>query len=114
MLVRDPLVDVEEFATGTGWHVQPQGLCRGDVCIPIPEDSLQGHGLDLTRVADALRMPLVHDSAVGLWAMGPPAAGHVLESAQAPDLTLPTVQGAPFELRSLRGRKVLLVVWASW
>jgi hypothetical protein len=104
MLVQVPLVDVEEFATGTGWHVQPQGLCRGDVCIPIPEDSLRGHILDLRRVADALHMPLVHDCAVGLWAVGPPAADHVLDSAHAPDLSLPTVHGAPFELRSLRGR----------
>jgi hypothetical protein len=31
-----------------------------------------------------------------------------------PDLTLPDVQGNPFSLRSLHGKKVLLIAWASW
>ena len=41
-------------------------------------------------------------------------ARHVLTSAEAPDLLLPDWKGVEFALRSLRGRKVLLVAWASW
>ena len=59
-------------------------------------------------------MPLVHDAAAGLWALGPEAGGRALTSAQAPELILPDWRGNEFRLSSLRGRKVLLVAWASW
>ena len=36
--------------------------------------------------------------------------GHAL----APELTLPDLDGRPFELSSLRGQKVVLAAWASW
>lgn len=32
----------------------------------------------------------------------------------APDFTLPDWQGREFRLSSLRGRRVLVVAWASW
>ena len=67
-------------------------------------------------VAERLGMPLVHDEAQGLWALGPETAvtGRALTSAVAPELTLPDVEGRPFTLSSLRGQKVLLLAWASW
>ena len=40
--------------------------------------------------------------------------GKALSTVVAPDLTLPTSDGDPFDLSSLRGQKVLLVAWASW
>ena len=33
---------------------------------------------------------------------------------QPPELVLPDVDGNPFRLSALHGRKVLLVAWASW
>lgn len=114
MLARDRLVRVEEFAAGTGWHVQPEGLCRGDVCVPLSRSAVQDGLLDLAPVAESLHMPLLHDSAAGLWALGPPASAHVLDSASAPELVLPDSDGNLFDLRSMRGKKVLLLAWASW
>ena len=35
-------------------------------------------------------------------------------SAEAPDLELPDVDGNPFKLSAMHGRKTLLVAWASW
>jgi hypothetical protein len=37
-----------------------------------------------------------------------------LASLVAPDFTLPDLGGRPHALSSYRGRKVLLVAWASW
>ncbi|GAC1324442.1 MAG: hypothetical protein NVSMB16_17060 [Acidimicrobiales bacterium] len=60
-------------------------------------------------------MPLVADGVHGIWALGPATvSGRALDTAVAPPLTLPDAGGKPFVLSSLRGRKVLLVAWASW
>jgi cytochrome oxidase Cu insertion factor (SCO1/SenC/PrrC family) len=59
-------------------------------------------------------MPLVHDEAHGLWALGPESGGRALTTAVVPEITLPDRNGNAFSLSSLRGQKVLLVAWASW
>jgi peroxiredoxin len=37
-----------------------------------------------------------------------------LRSLEAPDFTLPDVDGNPVSLSNFRGKKVLLASWASW
>jgi hypothetical protein len=103
---------VAELERATGWTLKPEGLCRGDRCIPFPNET--GGALPLADVARALGMPLVVEEASGLWALGPAASGKALETAVLPDIELPDVDGKPFRLASLRGQKVLLVAWASW
>jgi hypothetical protein len=109
-------VRVDEFAAGTGWDIKPQGACRGEVCVPLPPESRAGQDrVDVAVVADRLRMPLLHDDAHGVWSVGPATVtGRALSTAQAPPLTLPDLDGNPFDLASLHGKKVLLVAWASW
>jgi hypothetical protein len=67
-------------------------------------------------ISERLGMPLVADEPHGIWALGPETTvtGRALTSAVAPELVLPDADGNPFKLSSLRGRKVLLVAWASW
>jgi hypothetical protein len=110
-------VDVDAFEARTGWQVKTEGLCRGDACIPIPDDAVDGSTLDVSLVAERAGMPLVHDEAHALWAVGPATAGtgRALASAEAPELELPDLRtGELFQLSSLRGQKVLLLAWASW
>jgi hypothetical protein len=108
-------LDADVFATQTGWEVKPEGACRGDVCVPLPAEANSGGRLDITVVAERLRMPLVHDDDHDVWALGPASVtGRALTTAAAPELTLPDLAGRPFSLSSLRGQKVLLVAWASW
>ena len=110
-------VDPDLFARRTGWTVKPEGACKAEVCVPLPADArTPGGALDVGVVAERLGMPLVRDDAHDLWALGPETAvtGRALSSAVAPELTLPDVDGNPFDLASLRGQKVVLVAWASW
>jgi hypothetical protein len=110
-------VDVGAFEARTGWDVKPQGLCQGDVCLPLPAGAVDDGTLDVALVAERAGMPLVHDEPHGLWAIGPATGpeGRALATAQAPDLELPDLRtGELFRLSSLRGRKVLLLAWASW
>jgi hypothetical protein len=112
VLFRSAVVTGDELARVTGWHVKPEGLCREDRCVPFM--ARDAHAVTLEAVASALGSPLVHDAGHGLWALGAESGGHALATATAPDLTLPDADGRPFHLASLRGRKVLLVAWASW
>jgi hypothetical protein len=112
MILESLNVTVTEFERGTGWVVKPEGTCKGELCVPLP--AMQDGRLDVRVLAARLGMPLVEDGAHGLWCLGPEAGGRALSSAVAPELTLPDVHGREFRLSSLRGRKVLLVAWASW
>jgi hypothetical protein len=107
-----PRVAASEFERVTGWQLKPEGLCREDRCAPFASpDPLS---IDLAAAAGALGMPLVHDARHDLWALGAEAGGRALASATAADFELPERNGAAFRLSSLRGRKILLVAWASW
>jgi hypothetical protein len=35
-------IDAAEFADRTGWEAKPEGLCKGDICVPAPDASLHG------------------------------------------------------------------------
>ena len=112
MILTESRVRTDDFTAATGWRFEPEGACRGDLCVPLPEPA--GDWLDAGELAERLRMPLVHDAGAGLWSLGPEALGRVLQTAEAPDLRLPDWRGRPFALASLRGQKVLLLAWASW
>ncbi len=105
-------VKTEEFERQTGWLIRPEGACKDDRCVPLPQPP--SGTVDLRTIAERLGMPLVHDEEAGLWCLGPGAGGKALTSAQAPELKLPDWRGERFHLSSLRGQKVLLIAWASW
>ncbi len=117
MLLTERAVDPDALAARTGWSVKPEGACKGDVCVPLPDSAwTTDRRLVVDVVAARLGMPLVRHADADLWALGPESAitGRALSTAVAPDLELPDVDGKPFNLSSLRGQKVLLVAWASW
>ena len=116
MLFSAPLVSVSDFEARSGWHLGPEGLCREDVCVPVPPSVVRDGNVDLSGVARALGMPLLHDEHANLWALGPSIGKSVLPNdARAPELTLPdAISGKPVALRSLLGKKILLLAWASW
>jgi peroxiredoxin len=114
MITAELAVDPANFALQTGWEAKPEGLCRGEVCVVAP-GALRADGLlDVAVAAERLAMAVVADEQRGLWAIGPAAGGRALTTAVAADPPLIDRDGAPFALSSLRGRKVMLVSWASW
>jgi hypothetical protein len=116
VLLTAPVVDPDQLAARTGWTIKPEGACLGEVCVPLPAEVRRDDGtLDAPALAERLGAPLLHDDAHDVWALGPATvSGRALATAKAPDLELPDLDGNPFRLSSLRGRKVLLVAWASW
>lgn len=61
-------VDPEGLAQRTGWELKPEGLCRGDLCVPLPDYG--GGPLPAEMLAERLQAPLVHGEAAGVWALG--------------------------------------------
>jgi hypothetical protein len=107
-------VPADRFEADTGWALKPEGACRGDICVPLGGLG-GGPTVDVSAVAERLGMPLVHDEAAGLWALGPASmGGYALPTAVAPELELPDLDGRAFRLSSLRGRKVVLLAWAPY
>ena len=115
MLLDSLTVDPARLAAETGWQAKPEGLCKGELCVPAPDAARDDGSLDPTVLARRLGMPLVADERRGRWALGPSTiGGRALQTAQAPELVLPDRDGSPFSLASLRGRKIVMVAWASW
>jgi hypothetical protein len=113
MLIKSLNIPVQEFQNGTGWEIKPEGACKGDVCIPLPDRT--GDDIDVTAVCNAMQLPLVEEPARGLWAIGPEyIGGRALVTAEAPELSLPGLDGKMFNLSSLRGQKVLVYAWAPY
>jgi len=103
-----------DFEERTGWQLKPEGACKGDICVPLSSQP-EGDTIALDSIAEQLNLPLVHDEANGLWALGPESIGsRALSTVEAANLTLPTLDGDTFELNSLRGKKVVLVAWSPY
>lgn len=115
MITESLSVSRAAFEERTGWIIKPEGACKGDVCVPLGADLSNADELDLTSLAAQMNLPLVQDEAHGVWALGPDSVGgRTLVSAEAPDFTLPDIDGNPFQLSSLRGKKVLLYAWSPY
>jgi len=109
MLVDTLDIDAQAFHAATGWEIKPEGACKGEMCVPLPD------GFELESTADRLGMAVVQDETAGLWAVGPESlTGRALVTAQAPEMVLNDVDGQEFRLSSLRGKKVVLVAWAPY
>lgn len=115
MLLKSLSVSKADFESGTGWSIKPEGACKGDICIPLPDASIDGDKLNITQVASAMNLPLAHEPEAKLWALGPDSiGGRALSSAKAPEMQLPDLAGNEFKLSSLKGKKVLVYAWAPY
>ena len=109
MITTTPDISAGEFTSGTGWDIKPEGACKGEVCVPLPD------GYSAAHAADRLGMAVVRNDSAGLVAFGPESLnGRALVTAQAPEVVLPDLDGKEFHLSSLRGKKVIVVAWAPY
>jgi hypothetical protein len=100
----------------TGWTLKPEGMCRAELCVPLPAAAVKGKDVDVAAFWTKLGGPVVAAEDGEVWALGAPAdeRNAVLEGLVAPDFTLPDLDGKPHTLSQLRGKKVFLATWASW
>lgn len=118
----DLWVTLADLKRATGFVNKPQGVCRDELCFPIPRGrraaflSRQGSitWFNLSEFARLLRQPVAREASV--WYFGPRSdeQNAFVSSLVAPNFKLPDMNGKPHSLSDFRGKKVLLLTWASW
>ena len=109
-----------DLELATGWSMKPEGFCLGDVCVPVPTANrstyVDGDAVNAAAFWRRLGNPIAHDASGEIWALGTGASDRAsaLQSLEAPDFALPDLSGVTHTLSEHRGKKVLLVTWASW
>lgn len=117
-VVPDDLPRINDFV------LKPEGACLNELCVPVRQDrdseifvtrSAQGW-FNVTELARRLQQPYVADAEHAVWSFGkmPVTRTAFMQSAMAPDFALPNREGKTVRLSDFRGKKVLLVTWASW
>lgn len=106
------------------FELKPEGACFETLCVPVRQDrdsdmfvTRAGQGwFNVTALARRLQQPFVVDHDHRVWSFGalPVARNSFLQSAVAPDFALPDRDGKLVRLSNFRGKKVLIVTWASW
>src|SRR5216684_2072996 len=120
----DLWITTTDLTRATRFVIKPQGVCRDELCFPLPKNrkaefvSKKGAvtWFNLSEFARLIKQPVVVDQKNGVWYFGARASDQngYLTSLEAPNFTLPDLNGKLHSLADFRGQKVLLVTWASW
>lgn len=104
----------------TGWVLKPEGMCNGPICVPIPAGDagryVSDDAVNVSAFWQRLDKPVARSVDGTVWVLGEGASDRMLalQSLDAPDFTLPHLDGEEVSLSNFRGKKVLLASWASW
>ena len=116
-------IRADELQRATGFELKPQGACLGELCVPMPDDGDRmrrlrdgAEWLNVSELSSRLDQKTVVDPAGSVWSLGPipDVRRSTLESGIAPDFEIADRNGEMLRLSDLRGKKVLIVTWASW
>jgi hypothetical protein len=117
-------VTTSDLTRATRFVIKPQGVCRDQLCFPVPKarkaEFISKKGsttwFNLSEFARLIKQPFAADPKNGVWYFGARTEeqNSYLASLEAPDFTLRDLNGKQHSLRDFRGKKVLLVTWASW
>ncbi len=110
----------EEVTAATGWILKAEGLCKDDVCVPVPagrESSFVAEDkVNLGEFWSHMDKTVCTSADGDVWFLGEGAQtrNDELLNLQAPDFTLPDFDGKLHSLSDFRRQRVLLITWASW
>jgi len=115
-------VTPEDLTKINGFVIKPEGACLDEICIPLKEGSglsvtrLGQQWISVTTLAQMINQPFAADTSEKVWSFAPIPAKHesYLQTAVAPDFELKDRSGKTVRLSDYKGKKVLLMTWASW
>ncbi len=120
----DLWIDPDDLERVNGFVLKPEGACIDDICVPVRQ--AENSDIFITRsgsrwfnvaeLADRIQQPYVVDHDTGVWSFGaiPAQRASFIDRALAPDFELPDVHGKTHKLSDFKGKKIMLLSWASW
>jgi hypothetical protein len=96
------------------FEVKPEGACRAGVCIPLSKNLKNGEWFNLTGFARKIGETYISDLNVYSFGEIPVLRGGFYNSRIAPDFAVPDRKGRVVHLSDFRGKKALVITWASW
>ena len=107
-----------------GFELKAEGACIDDICVPVRQDVdsdifVTRSGIswfNVSELAERLEQPEVADHDAGVWSFGsiPARRQAFTDRGVAPDFSLPDVHGNLVALSDFKGKKIMLLTWASW
>ena len=121
---KDVWLTLDDLTRATKFQLKPEGVCTATLCFPLPagreKEFVAKRGqttwFNLSAFARLLKQPVAHNAKHGVWYFGPrpdEQNGYV-NTLTAPNFTLTDLNGIKHSLSDFRGKKVLLITWASW
>ena len=111
-------VSANDFARATGWTLKPEGLCKGEVCVPVRDAAAMSDGtaIDVAEFARVTGRNMVIDALRNVMAIGEQASSRaaLMATLDAPNFTLPDINGNLVSLSDFANRKKLILAWSSW
>ena len=107
---------LDNLLSTVGWEVKPEGVCAGEACVPVPAGVTWWDDTHFNLSAFARHIGLAEaiDPGRDIAAYVVPGEGRSAESVEAPDFTLPDLDGNLHSLSDHRGEKVVLFTWGSF
>ena len=104
-----------DMTAATGWKLETQGLCRGDACVRTQPTWTDTSGrVDLAAFTAHMGQPMLRDGDALAFGESVSARHDALFSLDAPDFTLPDIDGTLHSLADFRGKKVFMYSWGSY
>lgn len=107
-----------------GFELKPEGACLDEICVPIrqSEDSSifvtrKGSGwVNVMELARRVQQPVVADHETQTYSLGqiPVQRSSFVHQGLAPDFELTDWRGKSYRLSDFKGKKIMLLSWASW
>lgn len=112
-----------ELMNSTGFELKPSGVCypKLDICIPLfgdefHEERADGKWLNLSLLSQEIEQSCISSDDQSVWSLGviPQEREQMLSTGMAPDFEIKDIHGNSVCLSDFRGKKVLIVTWATW
>lgn len=116
-------INESDLKQSVGFDLKPSGACypKLDICIPLFEEGYKyqdenGVWLNMSKLTETLEMSCVSNTGRTVWSIGiiPQERQQLLETGIAPDFEIEDIYGNLIRLSDFRGKKVLIVTWATW
>ena len=110
----------DDLASVNGFELKPEGACHADTCIPVGEEMFDqddnGRWFNLTAFAERMGQAYVADERSAVWSFAEmkPKRESMLLDALAPEFEVKDREGRIVSKDSLKGKKAMIVTWASW